>query len=382
MRRLTITAAALAALGIGACDRLILGPDHAANTPPTVHATRFATILDSMRYALDMPALAAAIVTDDSTLELAAVGSRRWGGPANVTVADQFHLGSDTKAFTATLIGVLVDEGRLSWTTTLPEIFPELATTMRPEYRDVTVREILSHSAGLLRDASPTFTRGTPRDQRADLVAWALRQPPIGPRGQYSYSNVGYSVAGAIAERLADGQYEDLLMAKVLQPLGITSAGFGPMGTPGLEDEPLQHTNSHAPVEPTPDADNPPIYAPAGRLHMAVGDWARFARWILASEAGHQTFLRPETARMLTDSAVPVPGVGAYALGWLVLQRAWAGGRSLQHNGSNELNYAEIALAPVLRCGILVATNQGPGVLDNPTDPVVARLIGYYQTGQ
>jgi len=375
-------AAVAIALAVCGCQRLLLGPDRAANTPPSPHATRFETILDSLRYALDMPALAGAIVTDSGTLQVAAVGSRRWGGPANVTINDQFHLGSDTKAMTAALIGTLVDEGKVAWGTTLPQIFPELAGTMRTQYRDVTVREVLSHSAGLLRDFGRTFDGTTPREQRVAAVAWALAQSPIGPRGTYSYSNVGYVIAGAIAERLADGQYEDLLLARVLRPLGVTTAGFGPMGTPGLEDEPLQHTGSHAPVEPTPSADNQPIYSSAGRLHLSIGDWARWATWVLAAEAGHQTLLADSTARALTDSAVAIPGAGAYALGWSILQRDWAGGRSLQHCGSNNLSYAEIALAPGPRFGVLVATNQGPGVLAIPTDPAVGRLILFHLDGR
>jgi len=371
-----------AAVGVCGCERVLLGPDVVANTPPTPHETRFATILESLRYALDLPALAGAIVTDSGTTAVAAVGSRRWGGPADVTVDDRFHLGSNAKAITATLIGVLVDEGRLAWTTTLAEAFPELAATMRPEYRDVTVRDLLSHGSGLMRDARPRFDQGTPRQQRVALVAWALAQVPVAPRGTFSYSNVGYAVAGAIAERVADAAFEDLLPAKVLQPLGITTAGFGPMGTPGLLDQPLQHTGSHAPVEPVPGADNPPVITPAGRLHMSIGDWAKFATWVLAAEAGHQTLLQPATARALTDSAVAVPGNGAYALGWGVLQRDWAGGRCLLHTGSNNLNYAEIALAPGRHFGILVATNQGPGELAIPTDPAVGRLILLHLNGE
>ncbi len=382
MKRSALLSTVCAIAGLAACQRLILGPDSTANTPPTQHATRFETLLDSLRYALDMPALAGAIVTDSGTLQVAAVGSRRWGGPANVTNDDQFHLGSNAKAVTAALIGTLVDEGKVGWTTTLPEIFPELAGTMQPEYRGVTVRQVLSHSAGLMRDFGRDFDQGTVREQRAAAVAWALAQRPIGPTGTYSYSNVGYVVAGAIAEKLADAPYEDLLLARVLGPLGITTAGFGPMGTPGLEDQPLQHTGNHAAVEPTPDADNQPIYGPAGRLHMSIRDWAKWATWVLAAEAGHQTLLADSTARTLTDSAVAIPGSGAYALGWSILQRDWAGGRSLQHCGSNNLNYAEIALAPLRRFGVLVATNQGPGVLVIPTDPAVGRLILYHLNGR
>ena len=383
MRRLTNIAAALVAGGLASCGGLILGPDP---VPPAaeVHARRFATVLDSLRYALDFPALAAAIVTDDSIVEAAAVGSRRYGGALNVTDADQFHLGSCTKAITATLIGVLVDEGRLSWTTTVAELFPELAGSMRAEYRGVTVRELLSHSGGVVRDPDLKLGGATPREQRERAVMWALQQRPIGPRGSFSYSNMGYIVMGAAAERLTDTAFEDLMVEKVLRPLGITSGGFGPMGTPGLEDQPLQHTTNHGVVEPTPDADVAPVYSPSGRLHMSIGDWARFARWRLAAEAGpgRQTLVRDQTARVLTEPAVAESGDSQYALGWVVVDRSWGGGRTLQHNGSNILNYSTIALAPVQHWGMVVVTNQGPGKVENPTNAVVVRLIQLRQSGR
>jgi len=372
----------IAVLSAVSCERALLGPDFTANTAPTVHATAFATLLDSLRYALDLPALAGAIVTDSGTLEVAAVGSRRWGGPANVTADDQFHIGSNAKAMTAALLGTLVDEGKVGWSTTLAEIFPELLGTMRPEYRVVTVRDLLSHSAGLQRDFGRAFDGPTPREQRAAAVTWALAQAPVGPRGVCVYSNVGYVIAGAAAEKLANRPYEDLLLARVLGPLGVTTAGFGPMGTPGLQDQPLQHTGNHAPVEPWPGADNHPIYSPAGRVHLSIRDWAKWGTWVLAAEAGHQTLLADSTARALTDSAVAVPGTGAYALGWMILQRDWAAGRALWHNGSNRLNYAEIILAPGPRFGVLVATNQGAGVLAMPTEPAVVRLIQYHLDGR
>ncbi|MGH7456712.1 MAG: serine hydrolase domain-containing protein, partial [bacterium] len=142
MKRFTVVMALLAALLSFSCEKLILGPEEKKPPLPTVHNTRLATLLDSLRYALDLPALAGAIVTDDSIIEAQAVGCRRYAGPANVTVNDRFHIGSNTKAITAVLLGLLVDEGRVSWTTTLPTIFPEHASSMRSEYRNVTVRDL------------------------------------------------------------------------------------------------------------------------------------------------------------------------------------------------------------------------------------------------
>ncbi|RPH30294.1 class A beta-lactamase-related serine hydrolase, partial [bacterium] len=368
------------ALLAGSCETL-LGPELQAPAP-AAHSSRLATLLDSLRYALDLPALAGAIVTNDSIVDAQAVGCRRYGGSANVTVNDQFHLGSCGKAIAATLLGILVDEGRVSWTSTLPEIFPEHANTMRAEYRSVTLRDVLSHAGGFMRDPDLTLHTNTPREQRAEVVAWALGQPPAVPRGTYLYSNLGYIIAGAIAEKLTGRDFEELLIDRVLEPLGLTTAGFGAMGTPGLEDQPLQHNCNHAPLEPTLDADNQPIYSPAGRLHLSIVDWARFAKWRLVAEAGDQTLLRPATARVLTSPITPIGGGSYYAMGWGVNPSTWANGKILAHSGSNLMNYSTIVLAPGRRAGFLVATNQGAKGSQDVLGPAMDRLINFYLNGR
>jgi CubicO group peptidase (beta-lactamase class C family) len=359
------------------CEKIIMKPVDINPPLPTIHASKLATLLDSLRYELDLPALAGAIITDTSIIDAQAVGCRRYGGTLNITNNDQFNLGSNTKAITAVLIGILIDEGRLDWTTTLPEIFPEYAIAMKPEYKAVTILNLLSHSSGFRR-ISPDFKNGTPRDQRAEMVQWALNQPPVMTRGNYLYSNMGYNTLGAIAEKLTNRQFEELLIAKVLQPLGITSAGFGPMGTPGLEDQPLQHTNARAPMEPTPDSELGPIYSPSGRLHMSIKDWAKYIQWVLAAEAGHQTLVSKKTATMLTSSIVLADGGNYYACGWIIYNSEWGGGRTIGHNGSNGYNYSDAALAPNKHFAVITATNMGPGDMANPLDPVAVRLINLY----
>ncbi len=356
--------------------------DEIQQPPPTVHDSPLATVLDSMRYAYKLPALAGAIICDTSVLDAQAVGCRRYGGLANVTNNDQFHIGSDTKAITAVLIGLLVDEDLLNWDSTLSLLFPEYAQTMRTEYRSVTVRDILSHSAGLVTDPTLTLTKTTLTEQRLEVVAWAVAQTPTNAIGTYNYSNTGYIIAGAIADKLTGRAYEDLLFEKVLQPLGITTAGFGPMGTTGLEDQPLQHTPSYKPLEPGSNADNPPIYNSAGRLHMSIGDWGRYIQWVLACEAGQPTLLRAETAQMLTTGVVPMDGEGSYAFGWAVLDRPWANGRALTHAGSNTFNFAVAWLAPNRKFGVIAATNICASTTPASMDAAIWRLICFHLNGQ
>lgn len=345
---------------------------------------QLAHLLDSARRVNDLPALAAAIVTRDSVWALGAVGVRRYGGTIAVTVNDQFHLGSDLKSMTAGLLGQLVDQGRVQWTSTLSELFPELVATMRPEYRAVTVRDLLSQQSGFEINPTVDFVDPTPMQQRASFVQWLVQQPPVAPRGTFYYSNCNFMVAGAIAERLTGVAYEQLIVDRLFSPLGMTSVGWGAAGTPGQEDEPWQHyidaSGNHVAVPPGPFADNPPVMSPAGRAHMAIGDWALWIRAVLRAEAGQSSLWTSSTAKMLTTPAVSVDVNDGYALGWFTTNRSWAAptGRTLDHTGSNTKNFASAWLAPDGGFGVIVVTNQGGDVAGLTTDAVAGLLVGVY----
>jgi CubicO group peptidase (beta-lactamase class C family) len=357
-----------------------------------VTATRVGRVLDSLRLALDLPALAGAVVTG-SGVEADAVGARRAGGPNTVTAGDRFHLGSNTKALTAALLATYVAEGRLAWTTRLADALPALAAGMRAEYRDVTVRELLAHGAGLtaatVLDRDPPGA--TPAAQRLAVAADALGRPPAGPRGTFLYSNAGYVIAGLVAEQLGGAPYEALLARRVLAPLGVTTAGFGAMGTPGREDQPLQHAVDAAgrrtAVGPGAWSNNPSAYAPAGLAHMSVGDWGRVVQGALAAAQGSADAPDPFRGPAAAALAAPVLDAGAgarAALGWLVVDRAWAGGPALTHSGSNLLNYSVAWVAPGRDFAVLVATNQGDAGerTARAVDAVAGRLIQLHLTGR
>ena len=101
-------------------------------------------LLEPIRAAHKLPALAGAIVTSNGLVTAGAVGVRKAGVETPVTVNDLWHLGSNTKAMTATLIGVLVEEGKLRWDSTPAEVFPELAGQFTPEFRDTTLTQLLN----------------------------------------------------------------------------------------------------------------------------------------------------------------------------------------------------------------------------------------------
>jgi CubicO group peptidase (beta-lactamase class C family) len=159
----------------------------------------------------------------------------------------------------------------------------------------------------------------------------------------------------------------------------MQSCGFGAMGSSGKIDQPWQHTLilfMHRKIEPGPQVDNPPVIGPAGTVHCSVVDWGKFVTAHLRGEKGEPGILKPETFKRLHT---PASG-GDYAFGWLVVDRPWAGGRALNHAGSNTMNYAVVWMAPAKDFAVLVMTNQGDTF--NACDAAASALILHFQQGK
>jgi D-alanyl-D-alanine carboxypeptidase len=238
-----------------------------------------------------LPGMAGLVQIDGKVAAEAAVGVRALGHPEAVTIRDRWHIGSDSKAFTATLIARLVEKGAMSFDDTLSAAFPAFVKEMDPQYRAVTVTQLLSHTAGLpqLTDDKdlPAFMAVIEplhdvQAQRAAIARKYLTMPPAGKAGVFSYSNLGYIIAGAIAEARTGKSWETLVREQVFEPLDITNAGFGAPGLSSKIDQPRGHTDNAGklvPLDPSSaEADNPAALGPAGTINISLHDWARFAR--------------------------------------------------------------------------------------------------------
>jgi CubicO group peptidase (beta-lactamase class C family) len=344
---------------------LSVRPAPAAEPPAAPDPPRdLAAVLKPLRDAQDVPALAGAIVQGDRLVAIGAVGVRKRGAGAAATVGDRFHIGSCTKSMTATLAAMLVEEGTVSWKTTVGEVFPDLKA-MHERWRGVTLEQLLTHRGGApaTLDADGLWGRlwahpGTPVEQRLTLVEGVTRRPPDpAPGTLHVYSNAGYAIAGAMIEKIAGRPWESLLRRRLFEPLDMASAGFGAPGTKDLLDHPLGHTAEGKPVDVGPGSDNPPAIGPGGTVHCSLGDWARYAALHLQGARGRGALLKPDTFAKLH---APAPGEGAsYAMGWGVVDRDWGGGRVLMHAGSNTAWHAVVWIAPKRDFAVLVAANQG-----------------------
>ncbi len=349
----------------------------AANAPQAVqNDAQIAALLEPIRVKHHLPALGGAIVTSRGLVAAGVTGVRKDGADATATIADEWHLGSDTKAMTAVVIGKLVEQSKLTWDTTIEAVLPKPVANARAAFGGITLLQLLSHRAGLVSNLNwPQLSRtpGPPNVQRLAALASAASTPLSSPPGtKYEYSNLGYVIAATMAEAVTGRAWEDLIREIVFAPLGMTSAGFGGTGTLGVIDQPWPHESNGRPAASNgPEMDNPPVVAPAGTVHCSIGDWSKFVVDQLRGLQGHDGLLKPETYTFLHTA----PFGGNYAGGWLVVDRPWGGGTVYSHAGSNTMNYAVVWMAPLKDFAVLVVTNQGGPQAEAGTDEAASALI-------
>lgn len=337
----------------------------AAPAPPAPALRDLAAVLKPIREKHDVPGLVAVVVEDSLVVAQGADGVRKRGESERITVDDRMHIGSCTKSMTATLCAILIESGKLAWDTKVVDMFPELARSIDAGWSEARLVHLLTNHGGAPGDPEPALWMklamhpGTPREQRMELVRGVLSRPPAAKPGtKFIYSNMGFSIAGAMAERATDTSYEELMRTHLFQPLGMKSAGFGAPGTRGKLDEPRGHGENGQAVEVGPRADNPIAIAPAGRAHCSLPDWARYVIAHIDGEADRddgRKHLLPGRAFQRLHAPFG-DDEERYACGWIAGGKE--GDRTLWHNGSNTMWYAEATVYLDRRAAVLVATNQ------------------------
>ena len=363
------------------CTALIVLSAVTFASGPAIAQTSLDSLLNPYLSRYGLPAIAAAVVKNGEIIAAGAVGTRRAGTKIPVTINDRFHLGSDTKAMTALLAAMFVEEGRLRWDSTVAEVFPELSAKMNPGLRRVTLVQLLSHTGGLPSD-NETFGKlldeSLSQDGNLDEMRyWLVRQwsgQPLEskPGTKFAYSNMDYVIVGAMIERVGGKTWDELITERVFTPLNLGTAGLGCQSSLGRIDAPLGHAVIKGKTKAFlagPNGDNPPIIGPAGIAHMSILDFGRWAGWNAGEGKRGPGLVKPETMLKLhkpvismalkKDAAPGTPSHGSYALGWGEVTVDWAPDPLLYHGGSNEKNLAHIWIDRKSDLAIVTVTNIG-----------------------
>ncbi|MBA4031459.1 MAG: hypothetical protein C0478_11310 [Planctomyces sp.] len=336
--------------------------------------------LDKIRTLYDLPDLGAVVVKHGRVVASSAVGVRKYGTNIKVTPNDPFHLGSITKVMTASLVGMMIDDGVLSWDTTMEEMFPELVSSMQSGYRKVTVLQLLSHTGGFPYGPSKPIDQITAEgrdavERRYGYVKASIVDPLGYEPGKGEMYSGGGIVVMSFIERKVGKSYEQLMHERLFNPLGMTTAGIADhMASEGKVDAPWGHRQENGKTIPREPDHHSPVNGrqPVGGVFVSMPDMGKYLAFQLSGARGRGELLKPETFKRLQTSA---PGTG-FGPGWIVGRTGEVEGPALIHNGSIGIHVATCWVVPNEDFAIAAGTNAaGEPRADEALDTVMKFLI-------
>jgi len=316
-----------------------------------------------------VPGLAIVVVKDDSVVFINGYGVRELGKPDPVTVHTRFGNMSTTKAFTALLVAMLADSGKLSFDDPVTRYEPGLQLADPYVTRELTVRDLLTHRIGF---GDPDYLWDNSGLEFSDMVRRLRLVPPTSSfRSRFEYNNVGYGLVGDIVGRAAGSTWQALMQSRIYGPLGMTESypDARTLQAAGVTDVSAPHGIVRDTVRVLPvDADVVDPIAPAGAAFSTatdMGTWLRFlldsgrvAGRRLVSAQNFSLLFRPQM--VLTSEQYPAtemthPRFQAYGFGWFL--RDYRGEVVAYHTGSIEGRSAIVGLIPDRRLGVAIFTN-------------------------
>jgi CubicO group peptidase (beta-lactamase class C family) len=317
-----------------------------------------------------VPGLAIVVVKDDSVVFMKGYGVRELGKPDPVTVHTRFGVMSTTKAFTTMLLAMLADSGKVAWDDPVLTYIPGLELRDPWVTRELTVRDIVTHRVGFPDPGYLWYGQTLDMDEIVHRLRFV---PPASSfRSLFAYNNVAYAMAGRVAGRAGGATWQQLIRARIYQPLGMTESypDAREMQAAGVTDVSSPHgiVNDTVRVLPVEAPIVDPI-APAGAMFSTVTDIAKWLRFLLDSArvGGKRLVSATNFAQLFTaqqmvppDEFYPTarlthPHFTAYGLGWFL--EDYRGEYVAFHTGSIDGRSAIVGLIPDRRLGVAIYTN-------------------------
>ena len=330
--------------------------------------------VQSVQKEFEVPGIALAIVKDGKVVIARGYGVRKLGEAAKVDDQTLFGIASNTKAFTATALGILVEEGKLEWDAPVVRYLPWFQLSDPYVTREITIRDLLVHRSGLGLGAGDLLWWPASTYDRKE-IAKRLRFLPLVKsfRTAYAYDNVLYLIAGEVIETVSGLSWEDFIAKRILAKVGMTDSKVRHSDATGGGNVAATHASIDGHVRPIDPfaSDNT---NPAGGINASARDMAKWMMVQLDSgrvSDGTRLFSPPTTVQ-LWSMVTPIPignpppeltalraNFNGYALGFGV--RDYHGYKLVQHTGGLPGYVSKVAMIPELKLGVAVLTNQESG---------------------
>jgi len=329
---------------------------------------------ERVRSTFDVPGISLAIVKDGNVVVARGYGLRKLGAAEPVDAGTLFGIASNTKVFTATALGLLVEEGKVDWDAPVVRYLPWFQLSDPYVTRELTVRDLLVHRSGLGLGAGDLLWWPPSTYSRRE-IAERLRFLPLATsfRSAYAYDNVLYLVAGQVIEAVSGLSWEDFIRTRILARVGMTTSSprFDTAANSGNVATPHARVDERVRVVQPFASDNT---NPAGGILSNATDMASWMRVLLrrGQLADGTRLFSERTWRNLSTLVTPMPNpdppaelaplasfVSGYALGLNV--REYRGHLVLTHTGGLPGFVSRVLLVPDIGLGVSVLTNQESG---------------------
>jgi CubicO group peptidase (beta-lactamase class C family) len=194
----------------------------------------------------DVPGIAIAVVKDGKVVAAQGFGVRKLGEPAKVDGQTLFEIASNSKAFTAAALAMLVDEGKLSWDDRVTKHLPDFQMYDAYVTHEMTVRDLLTHRSGLGLGAGDLLwwpSTGFTADEIIEKLRYI--RPATSFRNSYAYDNLLYIVAGKIVAQKSGKSWGDTVRERILKPVGMNATTTSLAENAGIQNQ----ANAHARID-------------------------------------------------------------------------------------------------------------------------------------
>lgn len=332
-----------------------------------------------------VPGVSLAIVKDGNVVVARGYGVRTAGRPERMDERTVIGIASNTKAFTAVAIAMLVEQGKLEWDAPVTKYLPWFRLGDAYLTRELTVRDLLVHRSGLATGAGDLLLFPPTTYSRSEIVRRLAELPPsTGLRSHYAYANVLYVTAAELIEAVSGLTWERFVDERILARAWMAASRASPAQAAKAANFASPHGEFDGKVRPIPtiasEAANP-----AGGIYSTAEDMARWLQVLLANGRlpGGGALYGPDTARELLALQTPMPigrvnegleplaaNFRGYALGFIV--QDYRGRKMAWHTGGLPGMVSRVTLFPGESLGIAVMTNQEPAEAFNAITLAIA----------
>ena len=352
---------------------LLLAGSVASVRAQTITSPEIDSVVLRAMQAFQVPGMAVAVVKDGKVAHMKGYGIRSLNSGKKVDENTLFGVASNSKAFTAASIGLLVEEGKLAWDDKVIKYIPEFRLYNDYVTGEFTIRDLLTHRSGLGLGAGDLmiFPDGNNFTTKDLLQNMQHLRSVSAFRTRYDYDNLLYIIAGEVVARVTGTSWADFTEKRILQPLGMTrsAANFSRLAdTTNIID-------AHALVEgklQVIDRYDLPFADAAGGIYTSVNDLSKWLLMLLNDgkygDKNQQQLLSENTIQeqWTPQTIIPVRGTSpfnthfsAYGLGWVLSDSK--GYKEVNHTGGVPGMVTQVTMLPELNLGIIVLTNQQSG---------------------